>query len=409
MYKILSMSTRYAATVLSLLFVLSGCDKEQNNEPEINPCLPTDVPGELEGVQFIMTITSEQVEGYISSYFPFLEFEFEEMSVDIYSMSYKTRDKNNDLTPVSGVMFLPVGRDTLDLVSTQHGTAIRREDVGSQNPFMAFDGLLMALKGSMVVAPDYIGLGDSQLLHPYLHAQLSANAVVDMLRAGRAYACDNSLTLTGDIFLSGYSEGGYVALATQKIIETQHTDEFDLMGVAPMAGPFDLLGTTRSILSQDDYENPAFLAYLVTAYNDIYEWDRLGEIFQEPYASMIPGLFNGTVGADSINSQLSHSLDTLFTQDFRQSILTGNETLVEAALIENSFEDWGPIAPVRLIHGTADEVVPYENSEVVYQSMVDNGGVSVELVPLPGADHVTGALFAYDLAAKWYVELSSQE
>ncbi len=398
---------RYTMIILSALLWLSACEDDQVEEPEINSCIPTGVPGELVDARFVMNITSDQVEALLASYLPFQPFDFEDLTVGVYSVSYKTTDKNGELIPVSGAMFIPIDVDSLDIVSTQHGTTIKRSDVGSTSFYYAIDGILMAMQGFMVVAPDYIGLGESDLLHPYLHAELSANPVIDMIRAGRAYACDNGLILSDKVFLSGYSEGGYVTLATQRVMETQFVEEFDLVGVAPMAGPFDLLGTTKNILNQDHYDNPAFLAYLVTAYNDVYEWDMLGDVFQEPYASRMPELFNGTIGSDSINTQLTSSIDTLFTTNFKQSLLAGTETTIEAALVENSFEGWGPIAPVRLVHGTNDDIVPYENSEVVYQSMLANGGISVDLVPLLGADHITGAFFAFDIAGKWFDSLST--
>jgi len=400
---------RYTTALLILVILLASCEEKQSEEPKINTCIPTGVPGELVNAEYIMPITSGQVKAIIDSYLPFNTFDFEELSVEVYSVSYKTQDKNDELIPVSGVMFVPVGIDNLDIVSTQHGTSIKRTDVGSDNFLNAIDGLLMSMQGCLVVAPDYIGLGESDLLHPYLHAELSANAVIDMIRAGRAFACDREISLSDRVLLSGYSEGGYVTLATQKIMETEFTEEFDLLGVAPMAGPFDLLGTTRSILNQDSYENPALLAYLVTAYNDVYDWDRLDDVFQEPYASLMPKLFDGTIGADSINSQLPNSIDSLFLTNFKQSFLAGNDSTIEAALIANAFEGWGPIAPVRLIHGTDDDIVPFENSEFVYSSMLANGGVSVDLVPLLGADHLTGAIFAYELAGVWFDSLRAND
>ena len=394
---------KYTLIFLISLFWLSACDKEQNNEPEINSCNPTGVSGALIQSTFILTITPDQVEAALSAYLP-INYELD-YSADVYSVTYNTRDKDDNLIVVSGAMFIPVGLDSLDLLSTQHGTTLKRTDVGSVNFYYAIDGLLMAMKGYLVVAPDYIGLGQSDLFHPYLHAQLSANPVIDMLRAARAYACDEELALSGRLFLSGYSEGGYVTLATQKIIETQHSDEFDLMGVSPMAGPYDLVGSTETLLNQSHYENPSYLAYMVYAYNDIYEWNRLNDIFQEPYASMMPELYNGTVAADSINSRLTTSIDSLFTQSFKLSFLAGEEAELESALVENSFEGWGPIAPVRLIHGTNDTTVPYANSEVVYHSMLDNGGVSVDLVPIYGADHLTAAFPAFIIAEQWFDSL----
>jgi dipeptidyl aminopeptidase/acylaminoacyl peptidase len=40
-----------------------------------------------------------------------------------------------------------------------------------------------------------------------------------------------------------------------------------------------------------------------------------------------------------------------------------------------------------LIHGTADTVVPYEQSDVLARALTD-AGVSARLVPVEGAEHI---------------------
>lgn len=388
---------------LSILIIgIISCEDDSATDPDetLNPCNPSNVAGEFISSELVLTVTPELLEQYLVQFGAPISFTAE-YTVEIHSLQYRSRDLDGNLVPASGVLFLPLGVDTLDLASIQHGTIFRREDAPSIVPFVAIDGLLMATMGTAVVAPDYLGLGVSEILHPFLHAELSANTVVDILRTARIYACDNDLILSEKIFLAGYSEGGFATLAAQKNIETYHADEFTLTAVAPMAGPYDLLGTTETILGQEYYSDPAFLAYMVVAYNDVYDWDFLDEVFAEPYASMIPDLFDGTQSGEDINSALTTRIDSLFNVDFIASFLEGGEPELEAALMENGFADWGPIAPVLLIHGTADETVPYENSVHVQNSMLLNGGVSVELIPIPGADHLDAALTSFFVAQAW--------
>ncbi|MBC8375717.1 MAG: prolyl oligopeptidase family serine peptidase [FCB group bacterium] len=394
------MKNRYTLTLLSILLLLISCEKEQNNEPEINICNPAGVPGTLIQSELKITITPAQVQAALSAYLP-INYELD-YSTDVYSITYNTRDKNGDIIIVSGTMFIPVGLDSLDVLSTQHGTTLKRTDVGSVNFYYAIDGLLMAMKGYLVIAPDYIGLGQSELLHPYLHAQLSANPVIDMIRAAKAYACENEMTLSDRLFLSGYSEGGYVTMAAHKNIETDYSDEFNVTAVAPMSGPYDLLGSTRNLLSRDTYDIPAFLAYVVVAYDDIYGWNRLSDIFHEPYASMLPGLYDGTWALGDVNDTLTTTIDSLFKTDFTTAFFAGREVAIQTALEENTLLDWGPVAPVRLYHGTADSTVSIENTLSAYASLQANGGLSVDLVTLPGADHISGFFLSMILAEAWF-------
>ncbi len=392
--------------VMALLVLFAACEKEATEEPIVDRCNPSQVRGELIETRYTMSVTPDQLQTILSQSGGAIPFGLVlDYTVDIYTLSYLTLDKDSVLSPVSGVLFIPRGLDTLDLLSTQHGTTFKRDQVGSVNAVYALDGMITAMNGYLVVSPDYLGLGVSLGLHPYLHAELSANPVVDIIRAARKYACQNDLILSDKLFLAGYSEGGYVTLATQKIMEKDYADEFHLTAVAPMAGPHDLLGTTLNLLTRHYYDNPAYLVYLVAAYNEIYGWDQLTYIFQEPYASAVPGLLTGDLSGAEINAQLTTDLDSLFNPVFKNSFLAGDEEVLEAALRNNSTLDWGPIAPVRLIHGTADSTVFYDNSVVAYESMLANGGLSVDLIPLFGANHETAAFPAYYFAIQWFDSL----
>lgn len=389
--------------LLPLLIIgLVSCEKDSTTDPDETPniCNPPNSAGELISSELFLTVTPELLEQYLIQFGAPISITAE-YTVEIHTLEYRSRDLEGNLVPASGVLFLPLGLDTLDLASAQHGTLFRREDAPSVVPFAAIDGLLMAAKGTAVVAPDYLGLGVSDILHPFLHAELTANSVVDILRTARIYACENDLLLSDKLFLAGYSEGGFATLAAQRNIETRHSEEFSLTAVVPMAGPYDPLGTTTTILSQEYYPQPAFLAYMVVAYNDVYGWDILDEVFAEPYAAIIPDLFDGTKSGEEINGALTSRVDSLFNADFIDSFLNGEEPELEAALIENGFSDWGPIAPVLLIHGTGDETVPYENSVNVQASMLQNGGVSVDLIPIPGADHLEAVLPSFSVAQAW--------
>ncbi|MBT4035959.1 MAG: hypothetical protein HON27_03680 [Candidatus Marinimicrobia bacterium] len=387
--------------MLLSLSLYMGCEKD--DDPVT--CNTVDEAGELVEATFTMSLTPAQVAPFLELYGAPIGFTLTH-SADAYKIHYMTRDKDGELILASGVMFLPQGVETMDLVSVQHGTALKRENTGSVNPFYAMDGIMFAMSGFMAVAPDYIGLGVSEDIHPYLHAELTANAVVDMLRAARIYACENDLDISDQLFLAGYSEGGYATMAAQKYIETDYSDEFQLTAVAPMSGPYDLIGSTRDLLSRETFDIPAFLAYVVVAYDDIYGWNRLSDIFNEPYASMFPGLYDGTQELADVNDQLPPAIDALFKTDFTTAFFAGQEIAIQTALEENTLLDWGPVAPVRLYHGTADSTVSIDNTLSAFASLQAQGGTSVELVTLSGADHPGGFIPSMILAEAWFDSLS---
>ncbi|MCF7808422.1 MAG: lipase family protein [Candidatus Marinimicrobia bacterium] len=386
------------------LWIIS-CDANDDGA-ESDPCNPVGVAGGIISSEAFGSYDPEQVQTYLRLFGapPGLAPEF---AVDAIRIVYKSRDKHGELVSASGVLFVPTGIDTLALLSVQHGTEFKRDQVGSANPLYAFDGLISAMAGYMVFEPDYLGLGSSEGIHPYLHAELSANAVIDALRAARIYACQEGLILSDKLFMAGYSEGGFATMAAHRAIEKDYSEEFQLTAVAPMAGPYDLLATTRNILNRQAYSNPAYMAYIVTAYNDVYGWDRIDDIFREPYASRIPLLLNGDYAGDDINDSLTTSIRSLFAEQFLTDFFAAGEVDIKNALVENSLLDWGPIAPVKLYHGTSDSTVYFQNSLTVFDSLTSNGARDVELIPLPGANHGTGAFPAYYLALTWFDSLKS--
>jgi poly(3-hydroxybutyrate) depolymerase len=190
--------------------------------------------------------------------------------VDAYKIVYRTLDPKGNITIASGAIFIPRGKDISPLISLQHGTQTNRNVVGSTSPLNSVDGLTAAALGYYTVVPDYLGLGESAILHPYHHAKSSADCVIDLIRAGRAFAQSSNIKLNGQVFLAGYSEGGYVTLAAHKEIEKNYAGEIKIAACAPMAGAYDLNLTAKTILGKSTYNQPSYLSFFVVAYNDIY-------------------------------------------------------------------------------------------------------------------------------------------
>lgn len=112
---------------------------------------------------------------------------------------------------------------------------------------------------NLVIIPDFLGYGvTADKPHPYLYEELTARNVVDATRHGidlflgdsyeaegamvqRSFASDDWKTV-----ITGYSQGGAVALAVHKFIETNGlADELHLLGSVCGAGPYDPVATLR--------------------------------------------------------------------------------------------------------------------------------------------------------------------
>lgn len=114
---------------------------------------------------------------------------------------------------------------------------------------------------NFVVMPDYEGYGEtSGRAHPYLYQELTARQVADATQAAiYAYQHDPELSSISLQFeddwktvICGYSQGGSVAMATQRFMEQNHIDDtFRLVGSICGDGPYDPMSTLMYYIEKD--------------------------------------------------------------------------------------------------------------------------------------------------------------
>ena len=129
----------------------------------------------------------------------------------------------------------------------------------------------MASTGFIMVVPDFIGFGSSKkIMHPYYVEETSALAVIDGLRAVRELMNQEEISSDAELYLSGYSEGGYVAMATHKYIEDNGLEYFNLKASFPACGGYYMKGVRDFFFDQQVYEPPYYMAYIAESYRTYY-------------------------------------------------------------------------------------------------------------------------------------------
>jgi len=381
-------------------FIVFGCSKDEG--PEVEP-----ERGDIISVNYIASYAASSLETFIIA----LDIEFEgtlSHSVDAYKFEYYTENADGVIELASGAVIFPQNESNLPLISLQHGTETKRDMVASAGPIKTPEGLVGLIGGALgfvVCMPDYLGLGSSFSIHPYQHAQSTANACVDLLRAVKSYCNEEAIILNDDLYISGYSEGGYATLALHKDIEMHHANEFQITASAPLAGSYDLKGTVDSVLNEMSYPEPLFVGFLLTAYDDVYDWNRLDDMFMAPYASQMTTLFNGNYTASEISNVLPATIDLLVKEDFISGYLNGSDMEIVNAIEENTLLDWGPVAPIRFYHSNGDEIVPYENMITAAQNLRANGATKIETVTIEGEAHTDAAFVAIPMVMVWFDSL----
>ena len=332
-------------------------------------------------------------------------------NVRLYKVDYETITPMGAPTVASGALLLP--EDTgyaLPLVTYQHGTLTQTNSAPSSMDISGevSVGIGFAATGYAAAVPDYLGLGDSPGLHPYLHARSEATACVDMLRAVTTICATNGFPLTNRLFLCGYSQGGHSTMALHRELEAYHTNEFTITASAPMAGPYDLSGiTTDDFLNGVPNPNPYYILYLLGAYQDVYHLGPdLASLLAPPYNTTLPPLLNGNTSPSQMNAAMPTNGVQILETNFLAALRSNPRHPFRLALEENDLYDWRPIAPMRLYQCSGDMDVDPANSQIALDSFQALGDTQVQFFdPDPGADHDTCAQPSLLLAKTWFDSL----
>jgi pimeloyl-ACP methyl ester carboxylesterase len=400
-HKIISKISFGVVVICLVLIGFQACSKEENNNP-VSPTIHE--RGEIARANSLGTMTVNDLQQMLSNANITMPFTLN-YSVETISVNYYTTDGTGKQTVASGALIIPQGGSNLPLASIQHGTQTKNNLVASVSPMNSTEGiigLIMASMGYMVVVPDYPGFGASHVTHPYTHAESLIPSVIDLMRAARTYSSQHQITLDGKVFLTGYSEGGYATLVTQRKIELEYSQEFNLTAVAPMAGPYDLNGMMQTLFQTGQYNHTAYVAFIITAYNNIYGWNRLNDFFKAPYSTIVQNLFDGSKTFGEVENQLPATFSELVKSDFVNNVNNGSETDFISAMQENTLLDWIPQTPINFFHGDEDDISPYQNALTAVERLTANGGTNIQLTTILGGNHDNSGPIAIVGAIQWF-------
>jgi pimeloyl-ACP methyl ester carboxylesterase len=326
--------------------------------------------------------------------------------VKSYTVYYATKWKGKTVK-ASGLLLTPLGtNEPAPLISVQHGTSFSKDEAPTASPYTGME--LFASAGYVVLMPDYLGYGSSsEIFHPYYDKAYSALAVIDMIRASKEFLLKEKIGFNDKLFLAGYSEGGYVTLAAAAEIENNMSHNLKVSAVAAGAGGYDLTHMLKGITTNSFYSYPAYLAFVLMSYNNTYDWDNpLTYYFRKIYSDALTKYMGGGYRGWTINSHLTTDLPTLFEPNFYASLKNADGQLIlKSALKNNTVSGWKTKTPIRLYHGTKDEIIPFKNSEVTLKSFHDAGSSRVTLTAIPGGTHGSSLLPMMEQFIPWFLEL----
>ena len=319
---------------------------------------------------------------------------------DAYKLSYSTRGADNKPLRVSGVLVLPTSNGTnrkehkilddvkskgLSIVLDCHGTIFSNKDAPSNRIASSSYPTLRASSfsgygGFITAMPDYIGFGDSSdRMHPYLIKKPSVNAVVDMLKATISFARRNKIKLSNDIYVSGYSEGGFIALSSLKALEN---NGFKVRAAMPMAGPYLLENFGKTLLTQDSYVAPSYIVNMIHPYSRIYNLD-INKIINKKYTKNLDQLLSGKYAKKYIDNALTkklHGKDGLVSLWIKQNY---NSSRLRKKLAQNNAIDTKSRfqANIEFARCKGDKTVPFRIAQKT-QKILQAHGQNVKITML---------------------------
>lgn len=335
-------------------------------------------------------------------------------AVNAYKITYNTVSYDGTTpTIATGALLVPQGTPCkTPLISYQHGTTTYRYGVPSYLSGEIVIGLAEATDGYTIAMPDYLGLGDSPGIHPYIHAASEATASLDLLRATREAQDSLDFALNGQLFLVGYSQGGHATMALHRLIETDFSDEFTVTASAPMSGPYDVSGVQANVIVNDSvYSQPGYLPYILQSYNTVYNlFVDYADVFIPPYDVTLPPLLDGTHGMDELNAAMPSIPNQIMIPEVLDSFINNQDHYFRAALRDNDVYDWTPTAPMKMFYCEADDEVYYLNAFVAYNKFIENGSTSVQMMSAgENFGHFECAFYALSGGKNWFDTFRNDE
>ena len=240
--------------------------------------------------------------------------------VRVYKFLYATIGGQGEATDASGALMVPTGaaarcRGPRPMVLYTHGTAIdRAEDMSAiSDPANPAHGsstgvaLVFGAQGYIVVAPNYAGYDVSRLTyHPYLNRVQQSQDAIDSLTAGRQLLrrIGGSVGDDGKLFVTGYSQGGFVSMATLQALDEQG---HPATAGAPMSGPYALLAMGDEVyLGHPDFGATAYLPLVTNSYAHLEHGSiDPGQILSATFREAAT-LFPGRIGYDGLDKLIAN-------------------------------------------------------------------------------------------------------
>ncbi len=388
--------------LLGLLLGLLTAACQHDTKPDTkqrNPLNEVDFGGQVTRIDSLGTYSETEVRQFLQQALPDGPVQTT-CGLYLYRLTYKSTNYNRQAILLSGLVAIPDGGSIKGLVSWQHGTNPDRSEAPSKPT--PSEGLpiaaLFAGNGYVLLAPDYIGLGQSTEVPTYLHTESTVTSVIDFLHVGARLVRYLTRQDRANVYLVGFSQGGSATAGVQRQLELDKPAGLILKASASIAGAFNLRDISLPYAITNN--SMLYLGYVANAYALIYG-QPLSSIIQKKYVAVLPNLFNGSQSAEAIAEALPATAPELYTETMLTAIKTGQVNWFTTALAQNETYKWKPRATLRLYYGTSDTDVSPQDALSAYAYMKQVGG-NVAVINRGPLDHYQTLLSSLPDIQTWF-------
>ena len=352
--------------------------------------------------------------------------------IDFHHIAYSTVGAAGEPTTASAALLVPTGTDPAcsgkrPVLLYGHGSSFQRKlnmadisDASNEGANrVGSPAALYAAQGYVVVAPNYAGYDTSGLsYHPHHIADQQAKDMIDALSAARSAfsRLPQATAENGKLFITGYSEGGYVAMATHRAMQAAG---IHVTASAPQSGSYAESLAYEGLAAPGALDEPGSfpLSIQLQLVMQITAWQKAyGNLYAAP-SEVYPAAYAGTLesllptNADSrtlvasgkfpkyfLSSEmpnypgLSTARKGYFGPPAQSLMNAGYLTRVladiaanpcpvtspvaplacapahpmRAAWIKNDLRTWAPSAPMLMCGGSGDPEVSFENARLTH-------------------------------------------
>lgn len=338
-----------------------------------------------------------------------------------YKIEYDT--PGYDGKTVRASMLLAVPKKPNCIVSDAHYTVFSDKEVPSNTTPTLVSSSYSLLKAVWISA-DYIGYGTSKdHTHPYSRTYLNAKAQLNAMKVGLCYMRDSLGIDYGRIplYLCGHSQGGAVALATQRYLEEdkEMLKAVNFRGSYISSGPYDM-SRMMDMWVDDEVKIaypcaiPLVIDSVMETFPDKFKGIDISDCLSKDFidSGAVEAVRSKELEGGEINSVIFRHFNEI--RGTREEHLTASEAFSPRVLAkdtvyekirdclekDNLCKGWTPSHHIELYHSHDDEIVPWEMTVELIDYFESIGFDDFKLNGMMGDHTLSGTMFYLALGSK---------